>query len=945
MISFAPKIRHRVSLMRKIQVVIYLFSFVILCVPFLSAQYSRTMTDQSLYTEIRDSIPPFSLDTTLSRTDTIKSKNDSLNISRNDSVSKKTIQAPSQKSSLDNVVDYSAKDSIVLMGNNWGYLYGDAEIKYTDIGIKGEQIAMNMDSSLVYATHGLDSVGNEFGYPVFTDKSGDYEMKTVKYNFDTRKGYITNVITQQGEGYVVAKQAKKADDESFFIKDGQYTTCDDHDHPHFYFALTKGKVRPGKNVVTGPAYLVIEGLPLPLGIPFGFFPFTEKYSSGVIMPSFGDDLQRGFNLRDGGYYFAINDYMDLALTGEIFTKGSWGINASSTYKKRYKYSGSFKAGYLYTKLGDKGSADYSASKDFRINWTHTQDPKANMYRTLSASVNFSTTSYNRNELNTMYNPNLYTQSIKSSTVNVTQRFPNSPWSLSGSMTINQNSVDSSLSVTLPNLSISMSQLSPFKRKKAVGAEQWYEKIRVSYSGELKNSITTKEDQFFKSKFPQDWQNGMKHNIPVSATFNAFNYLNITPSASYTEIWDTRKIYYRPDASGRILPTDTVNGLGRVYYFNASISLQTKVYGFFKPLFAKKTTIRHVFTPSISFSARPDFSESKYGFYESFKYIDANGLEQTYTYSPYANGLFGTAPTGKQGAINFNFQNNFEMKTPSQNDSTGFKKISLIDNLSIAFSNNIVADSLNWSDISTSVRFKFINSMPAINLNAVWDPYMYALNSSGNPVKINKLRINEGKGLAKLRSTGFSLSPTINQDTFRKWFGRGTDTNSSNDKSKQNSPDSNLDGEELLSENPEERKSLLEGKKDTGEYDEDGYLSNQVKWNLGITFSMNYNYGNFNDQKLEYDGKWTKSLSFNGSVQPSKNWNFTFNGSYDFQVKKIPYLSCTLSRDLHCWTLSANFIPIGPQTSYYLSIRANASMLQDLKQEKRGRASSYDPNWD
>lgn len=942
MISFAFKIRQRISLMRKVQIIIYLFSFVILCVPFLSAQYFHTMTDPLLYDNFKDSIPPLSGDTLAPQSDTLIVQKDSLDSLPSDSVLKKTIQIPSKKSTLDNVVDYSAKDSIVLTGNNWGYLYGDAEIKYTDIGIKGEQISMNMDSSLVYATYGLDSLGNEFGYPLFTDKSGDYEMKSVKYKFDTRKGYITNVITQQGEGYVVAKQAKKADDESFFIKDGQYTTCDDHDHPHFYFALTKGKVRPGKDVVTGPAYLVIEGLPLPLGIPFGFFPFTDKYSSGVIMPSFGDDLERGFNLRDGGYYFAISDYMDLALTGEIFTKGSWGINASSSYKKRYKYSGSFNAGYLVTKLGDKGAADYSLSKDFRINWTHTQDPKANMYRTLSASVNFSTTSYNRNELNTMYNSNLYTQSIKSSTVNVTQRFPNSPWSISGSMTINQNSLDSSVSLTLPNMSISMSQLSPFKRKKAVGAEQWYEKIRISYSGEFKNSITTKENLLLKSKFPQDWQNGMKHNIPVSATFNVFNYFNITPSANYTEIWDTRKIYYKPDASGRIMPSDTINEFGRVYYFNASISLQTKVYGFFKPVFAKKTTIRHVFTPDISFSARPDFSDSKYGFYESFKYIDANGLEQTYTYSPYANGLFGTAPRGKQGAINFNFQNNLEMKTPSQSDSTGFKKISLIENLSIGFSNNIMADSLNWSDISTSVRFKFTKTMPAININATWDPYTYAINESGNPVKINKLRVNEGKGLARLKSTGYSLSPSINQDTFKKWFGK--DKSSSEDKSKSVS-DPSLAEDGLLTEDSEERKSLLESKKDTGDYDSDGYLNNQVRWNLGLTFSMNYNYASFNKEKLEYNGEWSKNLSFYGSIQPSKSWNFTFNGSYDFTAKKIPYMSCTVSRDLHCWTLSANFIPIGPRTSYYFSIKANASMLQDLKQEKKGSASSYDPNWD
>lgn len=901
-----------------------MFLCILFSVPFLATQNSYTEPDSMRFMPIGDTVP----------------------IGVADSIPIDSVKA--KKNVLESVVDYSANDSIVLTAGNWGYLYGDGEITYGDIKLKAENISMNMDSSIVNAIYGLDSIGKEFGYPVFSDGGTDYETKTMKYNFKTRKGYSTHLITQQGEGYIVAGKAKKNADNSFFMQDGKYTTCDDHEHPHFYLALTKAKVRPHKNVVTGPAYLVIEDLPLPLGLPFGFFPFSEKYSSGVIMPSYGDELERGFNLRDGGYYFAINDYIDLALTGEIYTKGSWGLNARSNYRKRYKYSGGFDMGYRVTVRGEK-DVDRTVAKDFGLNWTHSQDPKANMFRTISASVNFSTSTYDRNNLNTLFSP-IATQNTKSSSISLNQRFPNSPWSLTASANVAQRTQDSSVSLTLPNLTVTMSRVTPFKRKYVIGPERWYEKIQMSYTGDLRNSIDTREDKLFSSSFSRDWNKAMKHTIPVSATFSVFNYLNITPFFNYNERWYTNKIYEEWDSDlAMAVPSDTVNSFYRVYDFNSGLSFQTRMYGFYKPLFSKSTTIRHIFTPSVSISYAPDFSDPRFGFYERFKYYDRSGNLQPYVYSPFRRGMFGTAPQGAQGLVSFQFENNLEMKVASASDSTGFKKISLIDNLGIGFSHNMMADSLKWSDITTSIRLKLSKTL-VINIGAVFDPYMYRLDGNGRPTKVDELRIANGRGIGRLRSTGYAISPSINQDTFKKWFGKSD----GKDKSKKSQANDNTITEGADMENPDgaqEKKSMFDQKKDDGEYDSDGYLKNEIKWNLALNFSMNYSYdmSKHSDEDkngfVEYKGKINKNFGFSGSIQPTKNWNINLSGNYDFEGKAISYMSCNITRNLHCWALTASIIPIGQFQSYYISLRANSSMLQDLKYEQRARASSFDPNWD
>ena len=852
-----------------------------------------------------------------------------------DTIAKDTTQ--NKKASLDVPVDYTANDSIVFTSDNRGYLYGDSKVDYQTMSIQAEKISMSMDSSIVHATFGLDSVGKEFGFPVFKDDGGDYEMKTVSYNFKTKKGYIRNVITQQGEGYIVADKAKKNADDTFFMCDGKYTTCDNHDHPHFYMMLTKAKVRPKKNVVTGPAYLVIEGLPLPLAIPFGFFPFSEKYSSGIIMPSYGDDMDRGFNLRNGGYYFAINDNIDLAVTGEIYTKGSWGLSARSSYKKRYKYSGTFDINYIYTKQGDKDIADtFSESKDLSINWQHGQDPKANMFRTLSASVNYRTSSFNRNSLDTQYS-NTGTDNTRGSSVSLTQRFPNSPFTLTANASANQITRDSTISLTLPNLTATMSRIFPFKRKDGVGPEKWYEKVSLNYTGELRNSITTKDNMLFKSNLVKDWRNAMQHRVQTSATFNVLNYLNVTPNFSYNERWYSRSISQKWDpVQNKHVAADTTYSFNRSYDFNYNVSFQTKLYGFYEPVIklGKLQKIRHVFTPSISFGGNPDFTDPRFGSYKKYSYYDANGELQTHLYSPYQNEIFTPSSSTKQGNINFSFENNIEMKMATDNDST--KIISLIDNLGVNFSYNMMADEFKWSDIGTNMRLKLSKSL-TVNLNAIWDPYQY----DEKGVKQNRLLISNG-GFARLKSTGYSISPSINQDTFKKLFGKGGDSTQKNTENRSNTNDRSEDNADDTEEGGP-RQSLFEKKEDTSTYDEDGYLKTEIKWNLSINYNMSYS-SIFDEDREKFKGVLTHNLSFSGSIQPTKNWNVSFNASYDVPNKRISYMTCNLSRNLHCWNITASFNPIGPYASYYVSLRVNSSMLQDLKYEQRSRLTSYDPAW-
>ncbi len=844
---------------------------------------------------------------------------------------KKASRMRYNKTDLENPVTFTSSDSMVIVRRDSAFMFGKSEVHYGDISLAAAEIQMDLSDNTVYAVGAPDSTGEIQGRPVFTDDGTDYEAKTMRYNFKTEKGYITDVVTQQGEGYLTGGTTKKGPDKVFYIRNGRYTTCDNHDDPHFYLNITKGRVEPGKNVVTGPAYMVLEGVPLPLAVPFGYFPFSESYASGIIVPSFGEDYNRGFYLDNGGYYFAISDNVDLALTGEIYTKGSWGVQARSNYAKRYRFTGNFNFSYIKTIMGEKGSPDYSASTNFQVLWSHQLDAKANPNMSLSASVNFATSGYSRNDVNSYYT-SAFTENTKSSTVNMTYRFPQSKWSLSTTFNLSQRTQDSTLAVSFPNVTITMSQTYPFKRKRAIGAERWYEKIKLSYSGQLQNSLTAKQNVFFKKSLIKDWRNAMRHNVPISATFNVMKYFNVTPSLNLTDRMYTSKVRRHWDEERAVEAADTTYGFYNVWDFTASVSMDTKIYGFFQPigfLGKKIKMIRHVMTPSISFSGAPDFSSPFFGYYDTYVRPNTNqGTIERRKYSLFPNALFGVPGQGQSGTIGLSLSNNLEMKVAT-NDSVGEKKISLIENLNISESYNLAADSLRWSDLSTSILLRLTKGFN-LNLSATWDMYTYALNAAGNPVRVDRTRFQAGK-LPRLMRTGTSFSYNFNNDTFRKKGGGNQRGNQ----------DNNREGDE----GDENNNARRGGRRDEGGDGSDepevngGYVKWECPWNLSVNYSVSYAYGAFNKEKMEYDSKITQNLSLSGNIRPTPNWNFSFTASYNFDTKKLAYMNCNISRDLHCFTMTASFVPVGPYKSYNFHIAVKSSLLSDLKYDRRSSLSN------
>ena len=853
----------------------------------------------------------------------------------NDSVPTDSLAAPRDTArfkktravDIDNVVKFSSKDSLILYGRNDLRFYGPSEVNYGDMNLKASSIHMDMDSNVVHAMGVVDSVGEPLATPVFTDASGEHQSKKMAFNYKSKKGIITDIITEQGDGFLTGGITKKHEDDEYHIKNGRYTTCDNHEHPHFYFQITKAKMRPKKNVITGPAYMVLEDLPLPLAVPFAFFPFTNKYSSGILVPTFGEDYNRGFYLKNGGYYFALSQYIDLALTGEIYTRGSWGVSLQSNYAKRYKFSGRFNASFLTTVTGDKGDRDYSKAKNFSVVWSHTQDSKSNPNMQFSASVNFATSGYSRSNI-TDYYRNTFTENTKSSTVNWSYNFPNSKWSISATASVSQRSADSTLTVSFPNFTLTMAQVAPFKRKRAVGAERWYEKIKISYSGRFQNTLTAKEKEFFHKSLIKDWRNGMSHLVPINATFNIFKYINVTPSITLNDRMYTSKIRQQWDPNASAVVRDTTYGFYNLFDFSASISMSTKIYGFYKPLKFmgdKLQMVRHVITPTISFSAAPDFGTKFWGYYGNYSYTDAQGVERNVKYPYFQHGVYGQPSSGRNGVLSFQIANNLEAKVKSESDSTGYKKISLIENLTISQSYNFAADSLRWSNLSTSILLRLTKSFN-LNLSATWDVYKYGLNEYGNPVRINKLRLFHGGGWGRLASTGTSFSYTFNNDTFKKLFGRKKDKD---DKAK------NKDANN--SANAGENQGNGTGQGSDVQLRPDGYMQWSCPWSLTVNYSLNYGYGAFDYKKMEYKGKWTQNLSFNGSIRPTKNWNITLSASYNFDTHKIAYMNCSVSREMHCFVMSASFVPVGPYKSYNFHIAVKSSILSDFKYDKH---SSY-----
>lgn len=856
-----------------------------------------------------------------------------------------------RQAGIDSPVEYQAADSMVYdAASGLAHLYGQAQVRYQGMQLDAAKITMNMDSSLVHATARRDSTaeGGLEGKPVYRQGSEQYDSESMSFNFKTKKGYIRNVATTQGGGFLESERSKRAADGTLYLESAKYTTCD-APHPHFYLKLTRGKVRPGKETVFGPAYLVVEDVPLPLAIPYGFFPFNKKYSSGFIMPSYGDETSRGFYLRDGGYYLALSDYMDLKLLGEIYTKGSWGVSAETNYNRRYRYRGNFYFSFLRTVEGEKNMPDYSVTKSLKLQWTHTKDSKASPNTTFSARVNFASENYERKNLESMYNPLSYTQSTRASSVSFSHTFSNIGLSISASGNLTQNMRDSSIAVTLPDVSISLSRFYPFRRKRQVGKERWYEKISMSYTGQLSNSITTKENQLFKSNLIKDWRNGMQHRIPIDATFQLFKYINISPTFSFRDLMYATRVNRSWDQLRQEEVRDTTYGFYNLYDWNVGISANTTLYGFYKPsrlwkkIFGDKLeAVRHVFKPSLSFSYAPDFTASRYGYVKEYEKIDAQGNRSTVSYSPYAGSLYGYPSGTKQGMLTMSVGNNLEMKVKSDRDTTGFRKISLIDELSATLSYNMAAKTRPWSNLSTRLRLKLTKSY-TFSMAAVFATYAYKFNESGTVVTSDRTEWSYGR-FGRFQGMSQNLSYTFNNQTWQKWKDKlQGKSRKDSDPETAVDPETDLEDANIDPDLLEARRAKTPTKKEKAKVDPDGYLTFSIPWSLTLSYGITMSEDRtkqINVRRMRYPYSFTQSLNASGFVRIAEGWNVTFSSGYDFKMQKISMTTMSLSRDLHCFEMSASVV-LKPYSSFNFTFRARASELADaLKWEKR---SAYSQN--
>ncbi len=853
-----------------------------------------------------------------------------------------------KKNGIDAPVKYEASDSLIYdASTNTAHLYGSSQVDYENMNLKSDKIYMSLDSSMVHATGTADSTEKTGikGKPVFKMGADTYDTDTMSFNFKTKKGLVLNAYTEQEDGYLRSEISKRNDNGDIYLMHGRYTTCD-KEHPDFYIALSRAKVRPGKDVTFGPAYLVVADVPLPFAIPYGFFPFTKSYSSGFIMPSYGEESDQGYYVRDGGYYFAMSDKWDLKLLGEIYTHGSWGVSANVNYKKRYRYNGTFYFSYQDTKTGDKGMPDFAEQRSFKLQWSHKQDSKANPYSSLSASVNFASQSYERNNLTSKYNPQTLTQSTRTSSVSYSTSFSSIGMSLSFSSNLTQNMRDSSIALTLPDLNISISRFYPFRRKNRVGKERWYEKISMSYTGQMSNSISTTEDQILHSNLIKDWKNGMQHTIPVNGNFTLFKYINVTPSFNFVDRMMTRKVSRSWDEENQVELADTTYGLYNVYSWNLSLSASTKLYGFYIPnrkIFGDKIqAIRHVFTPQISFSYAPDFGSSTYGYYKTYQKTDADGNVSLVEYSPYSGGLYSVPSKGKTGSISFDVSNNIEMKIKSDKDSTGLKKISIIDELGASMSYNAAASVKRWSDLTVRLRLKWWKNY-TFNMTGSFATYAYELDENGTPYVGNHTEYGKGC-FGRFQGMSQNISYTLTPEKIKKLFGGG-DKDDDDDDDRPGNGDEGVDTD--IESNVDD--TMIQGQRNAkksgggkAETDEDGYMAFSMPWSLtfgyGITMRENTS-GKFNTKTMRYPYKFTQTLNVSGNVRISDGWNISFSSGYDFENHEVSMTTASLQRDLHCFNMSCSVV-LAPYTSYNFTFRANASTLTDaLKYDKRSGTSS------
>jgi hypothetical protein len=808
-------------------------------------------------------------------------------------------------------ISYTSEDSLkISMGIKRVFLFNESDVKYDEIELKSFHVELDIEKNEIFAFGALDSVGKPTGRPLFKDRDETFESDTLRYNFKSKKGRIIGVRTEQEGGYLHGRVTKKQANDHIHVRGGKYTTCD-HEEPHFYIGMSRAIVIPGEKVISGPAHLVIEDIPLPLILPFGFFPNKRGKSSGVIFPSYGEEITRGFFLQELGYYFALSDYYDLKVTGDIYSLGSWRLSAGSNYNRRYRYSGSLALSFASNIIGEPGLINYEKRQDYSIRWQHAQDRKANPYSTFSGSVDFKSSRFNKL---TSVNPDVFAQNTSNSSISFNKIWPGSPFTLNANARATQNFSTKKTQLNLPSVSFNMARQYPFRKDGSSGGDKWYDNVEFTYSANLDNRINTFDSLLFTKDAWLKSQHGFKHDLPIRSNFKLFNFLNITPGINYSGVLYTSRIEKKwdPDfvdpVTAQVKPsviTDTIYGLQYAHSINPnfSISMAPNIYGMFQFKNSKIEAIRHVMTPSVGFSFVPDMQGILPDYYrEVQRDTTGNNFE---TYSIYANGIYGTPSLrGRSGNISIGLGNNFEMKIRTPEDTvSSTRKVKLLDRLNFSTNYNIFADSLNLSNISMSGSNSFFENKLNVSFSANFDPY--ALDE--NFRKYNSFEWSKNRRIARLTNANISFNTRLQ---------------SAGSKSKAPPPTPPPPGS-----GPEGVFDHMDGLPDPGIFLYDTYVDFDVPWSINLSYSLNYS-------KPGRESNVVQTLSFNGDLSLTPKWKITYSSGYDFQRNEFTMTSVSINRDLHCWEASATIVPFGTLKSYRFLIRVKSSILQDLKYQKQ-----------
>ncbi|MCU0422844.1 MAG: hypothetical protein MUC81_08545 [Bacteroidia bacterium] len=829
---------------------------------------------------------------------TTEIQDDTLSIIEDDSV-----EIRLSKSAIKTEVKYTAQDTILYdAAKQVVYLYKNAKVEYEDLILTADFIKIELGKTLIHATGLVDSAGNETGLPVFNQGGTEYKVKRVSYNYKSKKGYLSELRTKEGEGYVKGQDVIRTPDNEFGIKASYYTTCD-LDTPHFHIHANRLKIIPDKKIVTGSANLRIEGMPTPLIIPFGIFSIKRGQSSGIIIPTYGSSINRGFFLRGGGYYFGLGAKADYMVTGDIFSQGSYALNNLLRYSNRYKFNGRVGVNFANNRFGAIGDPEFSTSKDLRINWVHFVDPKARPGTSFSADVNYTSPLFLRN--NSFVPQNIVANQIVSS-VNFGKSFAGGKYNFTSNAGMSQNLQTRQLNISFPNLTFTVSSFNPFKPKYKSSPDKWYENISMNYTANFRNELNTFDSILFNTERRGDLlryidttgRYGLSHSLPIQTSFKLFKYYTLSTSLALNDVWYMNTI--RRELIDSNVVTTRVDGFARAFTYQPRIGINTRYYGTFKFKGNKLKAIRHVMSPTLDFTYTPDYSSSRWGYFNTYR--DVSGREVRY--SRFERGIFGGPGIGRQGNVGFVLENNIEMKVMRGKDTARKEeKIQIFEVLRFATFYNIFADSLHLAPVAITTRTKLFKNI-ILNTDATLDPYQNNIitNEGGfkSVVRTNEFYFSNGGKLGVITSGQIGLSATFNPETFSK------------------------KSEAKRSKHADDWNSQFDNPAD--------YYDFNIPWNLSLTYTVRYNrYNTLNNPQAD---NYIQTLNFSGDINLTKNWKIAGTSGYDFQAKQIALTTFDIVRDLHCWTFKLTWIPIGFRTSFFFQINVRSSVLQDLKLTRR-----------